>query len=79
MYGVGVPCLIASIVNNTKPVHYLLMVSRRIELLEMKKKAYNNIDSGQQEEIEFLRMNFINNYNFTMEHVDLPDQLRVSY
>lgn len=47
MYGVGVPCLIASIVNNTKPVHYLLMVSRRIELLEMKKKAYNNIDSGQ--------------------------------
>ena len=47
MDGVGVPCLVASIVNNTRPVHYLLMVSRRIELLEMKKKAYNNIDSGQ--------------------------------
>ena len=44
----------------------------------MKKRAWN-IDTEQYEEIKFLRMNFIHNYNFTMGHVDVTDQLRGSY
>ena len=73
-----VPCLVASSVYDTKPVHYLSMVSIRIEWIEVKKKAFN-VDTNQWEEIKFLRMNFINNYNFTMGHVDVSDQLRGSY
>ena len=44
----------------------------------MTKKAWN-IDTEQYREIKFLRMNFINNYNFTMGHVDITDQLKGSY
>ena len=73
-----VPCLVASSVYNTKPVHYLSMVSIRIEWIKVKKKVFN-IDTNEWEEIDFLRMNFINNYNFTMGHVDVSDQLRGSY
>ena len=74
----GMPCLIASSVYDTKPVHYLSMVSGRIEWIEVKKKVYN-VESEKYEEVKFLRMNFINNYNFTMGHVDVSDQLRGSY
>ena len=66
--------LVASSIYDTKPVHYLSMVSVRIEWIEVKKKAFN-VDTNQWEEIKFLRMNFINNYNFTMGHVDVSDQL----
>ena len=37
----GVPCLIASSVYDTKPVHYLSMESGRIEWIEVKKRAWN--------------------------------------
>ena len=73
-----VPCLIASSVYDTKPVHYLSMVSGRIEWIEVKKRVFN-VDTNEWGEIKFLRMNFINNYNFTMGHVDVSDQLRGSY
>jgi len=73
-----VQCLVASSVYDTKYVHYLSMVLIRIEWIEVKKKAFN-VDTNQWEEIKFLRMNFINNYNFTMGHVDVNDQLRGSY
>ena len=74
----GVPCLVASSVYDTKPVHYLSMISCRIEWLEVKKKVWN-VDTCEYEEIKFLRLNFINNYNFTMGHVDVADQLRGNY
>ena len=61
-----------------KPVHYLLMVSGRIEWLVIKKRAYN-VNSGQWEAIKFFRINSINNYNFNVGHVDLSDQLQTSY
>ncbi|OEU12697.1 hypothetical protein FRACYDRAFT_243954 [Fragilariopsis cylindrus CCMP1102] len=73
-----VPCLVASSVYDTKPVHYLSMVSIRIEWIEVKKKAFN-VDTNQWEEIKFLRMNFINNYNFTMGHVDVAIALIFGY
>ena len=46
--------------------------------MEVKKKVFN-VNNGEWEEIKFLRMNFINNYNFTMGHVDVSDQLQGSY
>ena len=54
------------------------MVSGRIKWIEVKKKVYD-VESEKYEEVKFLRMNFINNYNFTMGHVDVSDQLRGSY
>merc|ERR1711865_615504 len=63
---------------DTKPVHYISMVSGRIEWIEITKKVYN-VDNEQWEDVKFLRMNFINNYNHTMGQVDITDQLRGSY
>ena len=54
------------------------MKSFRIEWLEVKKKVWN-VDTCEYEEIKLLRLNFINNYNFTMGHVDVADQLRGNY
>lgn len=41
-----------------------------------KKRSYWNKLKGT---IKFLRWNFINNYNFTMGHADIADQLRGNY
>ena len=74
----GGPCLVSSSVYDIKLVHYLSMISFRIEWLEVKKKVWN-VDTCKYEEIKFLRLNFINNYNFTMDHIDVADKLRGKY
>ena len=76
---VSVPCLIASSVYDTKPVHYLSMVSGTIERLDIKKRVCNVEKTEYWEDVKFLRMNFIHNYNFTMGHFNVSDQLRGSY
>jgi len=38
-----------------------------------------NVDTDTMEEMNFLRMGFIDNYNKTMGDVDIADQLRGSY
>jgi hypothetical protein len=73
-----IKCLIASSVYDTKPVHYLSMVSVKLEWVVVEKKVYN-VDTQKTEFIRFLRLNIIHKYNHTMGHVDVADQLRGSY
>jgi hypothetical protein len=73
-----VKCLVASSVYDTKPVHYLSMVSVLLEWVVVEKKVYN-VDTQKTEMIRFLRLNVIHKYNHTMGHVDVADQLRGSY
>jgi hypothetical protein len=74
----GCPCLVASSVYDSKPVHYMSMVSSELKWV-MKEKPVYNVDTGETEKMQFLRMNNINEYNDTMGNVDLADQLRGSY
>lgn len=57
---------IASSVYDTRPVHYLSMVSDSIKWVEKERKV-------------FLRLNQIDAYSNGMGHVDLADQLRGVY
>ena len=63
-----------SSVHDTKPVHYLSMVTDCINWTEKKKLVYN-VDTNTQEYIKFLRLNQINKYNQEMGSVDVADQL----
>jgi hypothetical protein len=74
----GCPNLIASSVYDTKPVHYLSMVSDSIEWVVKEKNVYN-IDTDEVEALKFLRLNYINKYNQEMGGVDIADQLRGCY
>jgi hypothetical protein len=73
-----VSLVVASSVYDTKPVHYLSMVSMRLEWIVVEKEVYN-VETGKKEVLRFLRLNFINNYSHTMGHVDIADQLRGSF
>ena len=72
------PNLIAPDVYDTMPVHYLSMVTDKIEWTEINKDLYN-VDSEEVEVSNFLRLNHINKYNQEIGNVDLVDQLRGSY
>ena len=70
------PNLIASFVHDTKPVHYLSMVSDCIKWIVKERKVFN-VDTNQVEKLQFMRLNQINEYNNGMGDVlDLADQLR---
>ena len=45
----------------------------------MKERPIFNVDTGQTEILQFLRMNHIDGYNTTMGNVDVADQLRGNY
>ena len=68
------PNLIASSVYDTKPVHYLSMVSDCIKWKKLERNVYN-VDTNQMETMEFLRLNLTDSYNYGMGDVDLADQL----
>jgi hypothetical protein len=71
--------LLASSVYDTKPVHYLSMVSvKLVEWVVVEMKVYN-VNTQKTEYIRFLRLNVIHKYNHTMGHVGVADQLRGSY
>jgi hypothetical protein len=72
------PCLIASSVYDTKPVHYLSMVTERVQWMNKTKDVYN-VDTHRTEKMEFLRLNQIDEYNYGMGGVDVADQLRLFY
>jgi len=72
------PNLIASSVYDTKPVHYLSMVSKSIKWKKLERKVFN-VETNQVETMEFLRLNQIDAYNHGMGDVDLADQLRGVY
>ena len=67
------PNLIASSEYDTKPVHYLSMVSDCIKWKKLERKVYN-VHTNQMEMMEFLRLNLIHAYNHGMGDVDLVDQ-----
>ena len=72
------PNLVASSVYDAKPVRYLSMVSGEVKWAEVNKDVYN-VDSGEVEQLKFLRLGHINRYNKETGSVDLADQLRGSY
>ena len=74
----GCPNLIASSVYDTKPVHYLSMVSTNVEWIVKTRQVFSYV-TGQQEDLQFLRLKHINEYNTNMGDVDLADQLRGAY
>ena len=63
---------------DTKPVHYLSMVSGSIQWVEKEKMVYN-VDIGKVEDLKFLSLNQIDNYNNGMGDVDVANQLRGVY
>ena len=69
------PSLIASSVYDSKPVHFLSMMSKEIKWVEKERLTYN-VDTGRNEIMKFLRLDHIDNCNNTMGHVDVSDQLR---
>ena len=54
------------------------MVCDTIKWVEKKKKVYN-VDTGEIEDLDFLRLNQIDDYNNSMGGVDIADQLRGTY
>ena len=54
------PDLIARIVYDTKPVHYMSMSSEELRWVACEKDVYN-FDTGDKEPLIFLQMCFINN------------------
>jgi len=76
------PNLIATSVYDTKPVHYLSMVSKKIEWIAKQHLVYN-METGRREVLRFLQLNQISNYNHSMGDVDVDvdvaDLLRGSY
>ena len=72
------PDLVASSIYDTKPVHFLSMVCTEIKWLLKPRQVYN-VDTGIIETIKCLRMNNIDQYNHSIGHVKLSDQLRDQY
>ena len=72
------PNLVAVSVYYTKPVHVLSMICKELKWNRSEKPLYN-VDTGQVELINFLRLNTIIPYNEDMGNVDVADQLRGSY
>jgi hypothetical protein len=72
------PNLVASSVYDTKPVHFLSMICDSIRWI-VKEKSVFNVETGKMETMRFLRLNYINDYNYGMGHVDVSDQLRNNY
>ena len=70
--------LVASSVYDTKPVHYLSMVSSKLKWV-LKIKDVFNVDTGKREHLHFLHLNRIDTYNNSMGHVDIADQLQAFY
>ena len=73
--GANCPNLCAVSVYDTKPVHFMTMANDRIKWINKKRKVYNK-DLGKQVDIDFLRLNITDDYNYGMGQVDISDQLR---
>ena len=64
------PNIVVSSVYDTKPVHYLSMVSYDLKWV-IKEKYVFNVDTGITENLHFLHMNKIHNYKLSMGIVDV--------
>ena len=64
--------LIASSVSDTKPVHFLSTGARLLKWVSKKKKLYDKL-ANKDRIIEFLQMELQNDYNYSMNDVDILD------
>ena len=71
-------CYCYKCVCDTKPVHYLSIVSESLKWVTKTRIVYN-VDTQRTEGMKFLRLDHINKYNNEMGGVDLADQLKGSY
>ena len=72
------PCLLATSVYDSKPVHYLSMISEEVKWVVKERDVFNKA-TRRMEPLQFLRLNQIDTYNYGMGSVDVADQLRVFY
>jgi Transposase IS4 len=70
--------LLAVSVYDTKPVHFLSMVSETIKWVEKERTVYDP-NEEKNVPVKFLRLNINDDYNNDMGHVDVADQLRGYY
>jgi hypothetical protein len=72
------PNLVAVSVYDTKPVHFISMVSECIEWITKSRKMWNKAVQALVS-VEFLRLNINDDYNREMNDVDIFDHLRTIY
>ena len=72
------PSLVAFSVYDTKPVHFLSTACTGLNWIEKKKKAFDKEVSANVM-MSFLRANINDDYNNSMNGVDVGDQLRGTY
>jgi hypothetical protein len=72
------PNLVAVSVYDTKPVHFISMVSECIEWVTKSRKMWNAAVQAMVA-VEFLRLNINDDYNGEMNDVDISDHLRTIY
>jgi hypothetical protein len=72
------PDFVSVSVYDTKPVHFISMVTDCIKWVTKSRKVWNKA-LGVMEAIEFLRPNVNNKYNGEMTGVDISDHLRTIY
>ena len=70
--------LIAFLVYDTKPVHFLSTVCTGLNWIEKKKKVFNNEVSANII-MSFLHLNINDDYNNSMNGVDIGGQLQGNY
>ena len=72
------PDLISCSLYDTKPVYFLLTCAEEVFWVL---KTQNVFDKSTKEKvtIEFLRLNFVEDYNYGIVGVDIADQLRLQY
>jgi len=70
--------LVAVSVYDTKPVHFLMMCTEKVEWVTKRRLVWDS-SSGMMTEAEFLRLTVNDNYNNYMSMVDQADQLRGYY
>jgi len=74
----AIPDLVAMIVYDNKPVHFLSMTCTSIKWIEKTRSVWNQ-EEKEMVDINFLRVNLIDDYNNKMNAVDISDQLRNNY
>jgi Transposase IS4 len=72
------PDLLAVSVYDTKPVHFISMIAENIDWIAKCRLVYD-AEAAKMMELNYLRLNMVDDYNMDMGHVDLADQLRGNY
>ncbi|KAK3238936.1 hypothetical protein CYMTET_51093 [Cymbomonas tetramitiformis] len=69
--------LAASIYDN-KPVHVLTSIHNKVDMVEKVRKIWD-VTESRKRDLEYNRLNVIDDYNNNMNGVDIADQLRNQY